>query len=351
MARRPWPAVFISRAKKDRTMKRVQIGRSGLEVTRLGLGTAPLGGLFAPVSDADAEATIAQAWLLGVRYFDTAPLYGFGLAEQRLGGFLRTQPRDAFALSTKVGRLLRADEPSPAEDNHYKGAPSVRPHFDYSYDGVMRSVDESLARLGLDRVDILLVHDPDDHYDAAVSGAFRALQRLRDDGSVRAIGAGMNQSEMLARFAEAVPVDCFLLAGRYTLLDQGSLTTLLPICRERNIGIILGGIYNSGILANPQGKAGLAAKFNYEDADTALVARAKELDALCKQHGTALKAAAIQFVLAHPAVTVALQGARTAAEAADNVAMADAQVPLSFWQELRARNLVDPRAPLPGDAT
>ncbi|WP_407159003.1 aldo/keto reductase [Bradyrhizobium sp. STM 3557] len=327
-------------------MKRVQIGRSGLEVTRLGLGTAPLGGLFAAVSDADAEATIAQAWSLGVRYFDTAPLYGFGLAEQRLGHFLRAQPRDSFALSTKVGRLLRADDASPAEDDHYKGAPSLRPHFDFSYDGVMRSVDESLARLGLDRIDILLVHDPDDHYDAAVSGAFRALQRLRDDGSVRAIGAGMNRSEMLARFAEAVPVDCFLLAGRYTLLDQGALTTLLPICLERNIGIILGGIYNSGILADPYG----AAKFNYEDADAVLVARARELDALCKQHGTALKAAAIQFALAHPAVTVALQGARTALEAADNIAMANAPVPSSFWQELRARNLVDPRAPLPGDS-
>jgi D-threo-aldose 1-dehydrogenase len=326
-------------------MKHVQIGRSGLEVTRLGLGTAPLGGLFAPVSEADAEATIAQAWSLGVRYFDTAPLYGFGLAEQRLGRFLRAQPRDEFVISTKVGRLLRADE-APPEDEHYKGAPSARPHFDYSYDGVMRSVDESLTRLGLDRIDILLVHDPDDYYDAAVSGAFRALQRLREDGRVRAIGAGMNQSEMLARFAEAVPVDCFLLAGRYTLLDQGALTTLFPICLERHIGIILGGIYNSGILADPYGTA----KFNYEDADPALVARARELDALCKQHGTALKAAAIQFALVHPAVTVALQGARTAAEAADNVAMADALVPASFWQELRARNLVDARAPLPGDA-
>jgi D-threo-aldose 1-dehydrogenase len=219
-------------------MKRVQIGKSGLEVTQLGLGTAPLGGLFAEVGDADAEATIAQAWSLGVRMFDTAPLYGFGLAEQRLGGFLRAQPRDSYVLSTKVGRLLRADQAAPAEDDHYKGAPRVRPHFDYSYDGVMRSVDESLERLGLDRIDILLVHDPDDHYDTAVGGAFRALQRLRDDRTIRAIGAGMNQSEMLARFAEAVPVDCFLLAGRYTLLDQGALTTLFPICRERNVDIM-----------------------------------------------------------------------------------------------------------------
>lgn len=325
-------------------MERVRLGRSELELTRLGLGTAPLGGLFAPVTEEDAEATIARAWSLGVRYFDTAPLYGFGLAEQRLGRILRALPRDAYAISTKVGRLLRA-EATAAEDDHYKGAPRLRPQFDFSYDGVMRSVEESLSRLGLDRIDILLVHDPDDHYGDAVGGAFRALQRLREDGSVGAIGAGMNQSEMLVRFAENAPVDCFLLAGRYTLLDQGALTTLFPICLAQNIGIVLGGIYNSGILADPYG----AAKFNYEDADAALVARAQELDALCRQYGTELKAASIQFCLAHPGVTVALQGARSADEAAENVAMAKASVPVSFWQELRARNLVDPRAPLPGD--
>jgi len=327
-------------------MKKVRLGRSALDLTKLGLGTAPLGGLFAPVSELEAEATIASAWSLGVRYFDTAPLYGFGLAEQRLGRFLRAQPRDSFVLSTKVGRLLRTDDPAPAEDDHYKGAPPLRPHFDYSFDGVMRSVDESLTRLGLDRIDILLVHDPDDHYDEAVSGAFRALQRLRDDGTVRAIGAGMNQSEMLARFAETVPVDCVLLAGRYTLLDQDGLRTLMPICLARNIGIILGGIYNSGILANPQA----GATFNYEAADARLIGRARELDALCKRHGTELKAAAIQFAMAHPAVTVALQGARSANEVADNIAMAELPVPPLLWQELRARNLVDPRAPLPGDA-
>ncbi|NPU11299.1 aldo/keto reductase [Bradyrhizobium sp. 83002] len=327
-------------------MHRVRLGRSSLDVTRLGLGTAPLGGLFEPVSDADAEATIAMAWSRGVRFFDTAPLYGFGLAEQRLGAFLRRQPRDGFVISTKVGRLLRPDPSTSAEDPHYKGTPPLRPRFDYSYDGVMRSVEESLVRLGLDRIDILLVHDPDDHYDEALAGAFRALQRLRDDGSIKAIGAGMNQSEMLARFAEAVPVDCFLLAGRYTLLDQGALTALFPVCQRQNIAILLGGIYNSGILANPHGHA----KFNYEDADAALVSRARQLDALCKEHGVNLKAAAIQFCLAHPAVTVGLQGARNAQEAADNLAMAEAVIPTAFWRALRASNLVDARAPLPGEA-
>ena len=325
-------------------MKRAQLAGT-LDVTVMGLGTAPLGGLFAPVSDAGAEATIERAWSLGVRYFDTAPLYGFGLAERRLGRFLRHQERESFAVSTKVGRLLRPSGAAPAEDNHYKGTPAERPKLDYSYDGVMRSVEESLGRLGLDRVDVLLVHDPDEYYDEAVAGAFRALQRLRDDGTVRAIGAGMNQSEMLVRFAEAVPVDCFLLAGRYTLLDQGALKTLFPICLSRKIGIMLGGIYNSGILAGP----GAGAKFNYEDADAALVTRARELEVLCRKHGTELKAAAIQFCMAHPAVTVALQGARTAAEVADNFAMAELPVPPEFWRELRERHLVDAHAPLPGE--
>lgn len=317
-----------------------------LDVTSIGLGSAPLGGLFSPVSDADAQATIERAWSLGVRFFDTAPLYGFGLAERRLGAFLRQQPRESYVISTKVGRLLRAPDGAPDEDEHYKGTPRERPVFDFSHDGVMRSVEESLERLGLDRIDVLLVHDPDDHYDDAVTGAFRALQRLRENGTVKAIGAGMNQSEMLVRFAEAVPVDCFLLAGRYTLLDQGALDALFPLCQAKHIGILLGGLYNSGILANPT----TSAKFNYQDADAALVARALELDALCRKHGTELKAAALQFCMAHPTVTVAVMGARNAGEVADNMAMTEKAVPAAFWQELRARKLVDVRAPLPGGA-
>jgi D-threo-aldose 1-dehydrogenase len=325
-------------------MKRSRLGT--LDVTSIGLGSAPLGGLFSPVSDADAYATLERGWSAGIRFYDTAPLYGFGLAERRLGAFLRQQKRDSYVISTKVGRLLRAPDGAAAEDDHYKGTQRERPVFDFSHDGVMRSVEESLARLGLDRVDVLLVHDPDDHYDEAVAGAFRALQRLRSEGTVKAIGAGMNQSEMPVRFAEAVPVDCFLLAGRYTLLDQSALDALFPVCQAKNIGVLLGGIYNSGILANP----GAGAKFNYEDADAALVARALALDELCRKHRTELKAAALQFCMAHPAVTVAVMGARNAAEVADNIAMSEKTVPQAFWQELRAQNLVDARSPLPGGA-
>jgi D-threo-aldose 1-dehydrogenase len=329
-------------------MNEAWLGRSGLKVTRLGLGTAPLGGLFEPVSDRQAEAAIEQAWSLGIRYYDTAPLYGFGLAERRLGAFLRSQPRDSFVLSTKVGRLLRRRDAPPKEDRHYKGTPEERPKSDYSHDGVLRSVEESLDRLGLDRVDILLVHDPDRHYDAAVSGAFKALERLRSERTIAAIGAGMNQHEMLQRFAEAVPVDCFLMAGRYTVLDHTSaLESFMPLCQREGIGVILGGIYNSGILADPHAAPHGTPKFNYEDADPALVARAQELDALARAHGTSLKAAAIQFGLAHPATSCVLSGGRTAEEVAENAAMAEATVPAAFWRELRERRLVDDHAPLP----
>ncbi len=328
-----------------RPLVRHRLGRTAVEITRLGLGSAPLGGLFSPVSDDDAAATVARAWDLGIRYFDTAPLYGFGLAERRLGAFLRAQPRDSFVLSTKVGRLLRrttTGEPPP--DPAYKGTPPERPVFDFSYDGVMRSLDESLARLGLDRIDILFVHDPDDHHDAAVAGAFRALARLHDDGTVRAIGAGMNQHEMLARFADEAPCDAFLLAGRYTLLDQSARAGLMATCAARGIGLVLGGVYNSGILANPHE----GATFNYQQADPALVTRAQRLDALCRAHGTALKAAAIRFALAHPAVSGVVLGARSAQEIDENVAMAHMDVPRALWADMGREGLVDPEAPLPG---
>jgi D-threo-aldose 1-dehydrogenase len=263
-------------------------------------------------------------------------MYGVGQSEARYGRALRGVPRDDFVLSTKVGRVLR---PGAA------GQPPTWA-FDFSAAGVRASFESSLTRLGLERVDILFVHDPDDHHAQAVAEAFPVLMELRAQGKVKAIGAGMNQWQMELDFARLGFCDCFLLAGRYTLLDQGALDALFPACREKNIGILLGGIYNSGILANPHA----GAKFNYQDADASLVARALELDELCRKHGTQLKAAALQFCMAHPAVTVAVMGARNAAEVADNIAMSEAAVPPAFWQELRARNLVDARAPLPGGA-
>ena len=308
-----------------------RLGESGVNVTLLGLGTAPLGGLYAPVAHEDALRTIDAAWQEGIRFFDTAPLYGHGLAETRLGEALAKRPRDSYVLATKVGRLLRPVKGSAPVNRHYKGTPPVAPVFDFSYDGVMRSVEESLARLELDRIDILHIHDPDDHYDSALAGAYPALAQLRREGVIGAIGAGMNQWEMLQGFAVQGNFDCFLLAGRYTLLDRSAEASFLPMCERKSISIIAGGVYNSGILADP--RAG--AKFNYDDAAPELVERALRLDATCRTHGVPLRAAAIQFPFTHPAVSAVLTGARSEAELRDNVAMFETPVPPGIWDALR----------------
>ena len=300
-------------------------------MTRLGLGTAPLGGLYAPVADEDALRTIDAAWQAGIRFFDTAPLYGHGLAEIRLGEALAGRARDRYALATKVGRLLHPMTSASVESAHYKGTPRVEPKFDFSYEGVMRSVDESLARLKLDRIDVLHIHDPDDHYEGAIGGAYKALAKLRREGTIGAIGAGMNQWQMLQRFAEEADFDCFLLAGRYTLLDRSATASLLPLCERKSISIIAGGVYNSGILADP--RAGT--KFNYEVAPSPLVAEAQRLDGICTAHGVPLKAAAIQFPFTHPAVTAVLTGARSEAEFHENLAMFETPLPPDLWEALQ----------------
>ena len=300
-------------------------------MTQLGLGSAPLGGLFEAVTDDEAHRVVEAAWHAGIRFFDTAPLYGHGLAEQRLGAVLRTKPRDEFVLATKVGRLLRKDAP-PEPGQAFKGTPPVNPVFDFSYDGVMRSVEESLARFGLDRIDVLHIHDPDDHYDEALSGAYRALDHLRSEGTIKAVGAGMNQSEMLVRFAREANFDCFLLAGRYSLLDRSGATELLPLCVERHIGVIAGGVFNSGILADPRP----GATYNYQPAPPALLQRAMELKAVCDRHGVDMKAAALQFPLRHPAVAAVLTGPRSVAEIDENIRMFETPIPDDLWPEVGA---------------
>lgn len=311
------------------------------ELSQLGLGTAPLGGLYHPVSDEDAMRVVDAAWRHGIRFFDTAPMYGNGSAERRLGTVLRGKPRDSYVLATKVGRLLRLPATPQGEDAYYKGTPPERPIFDFSHDGVMRSFEESLARLGLDRIDILHIHDPDAHEAEAMSGAYRALARLRAEGVIRAVGAGMNQWQMLARFAEAGAFDCFLLAGRYTLLDQSALPGLLATCARRGVRILAGGVYNSGLLADPRP----GAKFNYDDAPPEMVERAQRLAALCHAHGVPLKAAAIQFPGFHPVVASTLTGARSVAELDETVAMSRIALPPALWDDLRAQGLLDPAAP------
>ena len=283
------------------------------------------------MADDEAHRVVEAAWQAGIRFFDTAPLYGHGLAEQRLGAVLRAKPREEFVLATKVGRLLRADAP-PEPGQAYKGVPPVNPTYDFSYDGVMRSVEESLTRLGLDRVDVLHIHDPDEHFEEALAGAYRALDRLRAEGTIRAVGAGMNQAEMLVRFAREADFDCFLLAGRYTLLDRTGAAELLPLCVEKSIAIIAGGVFNSGILANPRP----GTTFNYQPAPPELVDRALRMQEICARHGVELKAAAIQFPLRHPAVASVLTGCRSVREVEENVRMFQAPIPSSLWDELDA---------------
>ena len=321
--------------------ERVPLGGTRLTVTRLGLGTAPLGGLFAPVADADARGTVERAYELGLRFFDTAPLYGHGLAEERLGRALRQRPRHEFVLATKVGRLLRAAAPPDPSQFHdgepfYKVTSPFNPMFDFTYDGVMRSVEESLRRLGLDRIDILHIHDPDRHYEDAVRGAYLALDRLRQDGTIGAVGVGMNQSEMLARFAREVRVDCVLVAGRYTLLDQTAVRELLPLCLDRRIAVIAGGVYNSGILADP--RAG--ATFDYIPARPEMVERAHRLESACCRHGVPLKAAALQFPLGHAAVVSVLIGCRSPVEVEENVRLFRTEIPAALWAQLRREGLI-----------
>jgi D-threo-aldose 1-dehydrogenase len=320
---------------------RVGLGRTRLQVTRLGLGTAPLGGLYTEVSDSAAYTVVDRAYELGLRYFDTAPLYGHGLAERRTGEVLRTKPRNDFVLSTKVGRLLRPGALSP--DGQFKGTPPVVPVFDFSYDATLRSVEESLFRLGLDKVDMLLIHDPDQHYEAARSGAYPALERLRSEGVVRAIGVGMNQAEMLARFARETNIDCVLVAGRYTLLDQVALTELLPLCEERGIAVIVGGVFNSGILARPAA----GAPYNYAPAAAEIVERAQRIEAVCARFGVPVKAAALQFPLAHPAVTCVLTGCRSVAELEENIALFELDLPAELWPALKREGLLREPTPVP----
>jgi D-threo-aldose 1-dehydrogenase len=335
--------------------ERVSVGRTGLSMTRLGLGAAPLAGLYREVRDEDAIALIDHAWDIGIRSFDAAPLYGYGNGERRMGAALQQRPRDEFAFSTKVGRLAVPRDRIPrgadvdrqmqgsVEDAYYKGTPPVRMVFDYSYDGVMRSVEESLRRLGLPRVDILYIHDPDDHWEQAISGAWPALRRLRDEGVVKAVGAGMNQVPMLVRFARETDMDLFMVAGRYTLLDPSALDELMPLCVERGIGVVIAGVMNSGILADP----GPNATFNYQPAPSEWVDRATRLREACAELGVPIKAAAVQFALAHPAVVSLIAGVRTIEHLDDYPDLMRTPIPASFWDELRARRLIPESAPVP----
>jgi D-threo-aldose 1-dehydrogenase len=321
--------------------EKVPLGGTGVTVTRLGMGLAPIGGLFTPVGDAGATSAIDTAWQLGMRLFDTAPLYGAGLSERRTGAALRARNRDEFTLATKVGRRLVPG--GDAGTDIWSEPSGASPTWDFSAQGVRAQHRESLERLGLDRIDILHLHDPDEHFRAARDEALPALAELRGQGLIGAVSAGMNQSAMLTEFARTGQFDCFLLAGRYTLLDQSGLTDLLPECVRRGISVICGGVYNSGLLADPDRNS----TFDYHAAPPAIVAKARAMAQVCARHGIPLRAAALQFPLAHPAVASVLIGMRSAAEAADAAAMAALDIPGALWHDLIRAGLLDPEVPHP----
>jgi D-threo-aldose 1-dehydrogenase len=327
-------------------MRRTRLGHSAVEITELSFGAAGIGNLYAPVGHDDALAAVDAAWEAGIRAFDTAPHYGLGLAERRLGEALRARPRDTYTLSTKVGRLL---EPCPADGDdlaHGFAVPADhRRVWDFSADGVRRGIEESLLRLGLDRVDVVHLHDPDDHEEAALRHAYPALEALRAEGVVRAIGAGMNQAAMLARFVRDTDIDAVLCAGRCTLLDQSALAELLPAAAARGRSVVVGGVFNSGLLADPRP----GARFDYATAPPHLVERALRMKAVAERHGVPLRAAALHYPLGRPAVAGVVTGARSAAEVRDTADLLAVPVPPALYDEMRAEGLLRDTPP-PGGA-
>jgi D-threo-aldose 1-dehydrogenase len=330
---------------------RRRLGWSKLTLTTIGLGGAPLGNLFQPVAEADAAATVDAAWAAGLRYFDTAPLYGHGLGERRMGAALKERPRSEFTLSSKVGRLLVPD--AAADGGTYVSVPPFRPVFDYSHDGALRSVEASLERLGLERIDLLLIHDidgfthgPDEQprrYREAMAGAYRALEGLRRAGTVGAIGLGVNDWRVCERAVEDGDFDAFLVAGRYTLLEQEPLDTFLPLCLRRGIGVIAAGVFNSGILATGPVSA---AMYNYHPAPPEILDRARRIERICLAHRVTLAAAALRFPLLHPAITSVVLGMRRASEVAHNQALLGQAIPDALWRDLKTAGLLHPQAPV-----
>jgi D-threo-aldose 1-dehydrogenase len=338
--------------------------RTGLSLSRLGFGGAPLGNLNRRLDDAEAVAAVTAAIDAGASLLDTSPLYGQGLSAARIGTALRRTGRDRVVLSTKVGRILepaRGDaglggsSPGGGGRARYVDALPFVPRFDYSYDGAMRSLEQSLLLLGTDRVDIVLIHDVDGwthgaeavdaRFAEAMDGAYRALERLRSEGVIRAIGVGLNEAAMAARFARAGDIDAVLLAGRYSLLEQGALDDFLPLADDKGIAVLMGGVFNSGVLATGPVEGAL---YNYRPAPPDILERVGRIEAVCRRHGTPLAVAAARFPLGHPAVASVVLGMVTPAEVARNVAAFDTAVPAALWSELVAEGLLRPDAPIPG---
>ncbi|MDX6752105.1 aldo/keto reductase [Geminicoccaceae bacterium 1502E] len=336
-------------------LRKREIGRTGLHVTVLGLGGAPLGDFYEKLPEDQASATVETAWGRGIDLFDTAPLYGHGLSEHRFGHVLRRRPRDSYVLSTKVGRFLLPAEPAAIDRGIWQGGLNMRTVVDYSYDGTLRAVDQSFQRLGIEKIDILLIHDVDiwthgsreayeQRYREALNGAWRALAELRSQGVVKAIGMGVNETEPCLRLAQDADPDLFLLAGRYTLLEQAGLGDLLPLARRKGFSFLLGGPYNSGILATG---AVPGAKYNYRDAPPEIMERVRRIETVCERHAVPLKAAAIQFPLGLDRVASIVPGAVRPEEVEENVRLITRPIPGELWQELKEERLLHEDCPVP----
>jgi len=339
----------------DPTAKR-RLGRTGVELTQLGFGGAGLGDLFEKVSEADAELTLATAWNSGIRYFDTAPWYGRGQSEHRNGRFLYRQPRRNFVLSTKVGRVLRAPrDPEAFDPAGWVGGLHFEHRFDYSYDGIMRAYEDSIQRLGMSRIDLMVIHDLDFWFHATeqkvtaylgqlFTSGWRALAELKAAGQIRGIGAGINELGMMPRFLDLVDLDFFLVAMRYTLLEQETLEVELPRCADRGVGIVIGGVFNSGILATG---AVPGAKYNYADATPEVMERVRRIEAVCRRHDVPLAAAALQFPMGHPSVASVIPGGLQPGHVERNVAQFRLNIPAALWAELKAEKLLREDSPVP----
>lgn len=323
------------------------LGRAGLSAHPHSLGTAALGNLYRAVRDEEAVDAVDAAWERGVRYFDTAPHYGLGLAEERLGRALAAHSREDFIVSTKVGRLVVETGAYPGQkDDQGFDVPKNRVRvLDYSRDGVLRSIEDSLRRMRLDRIDVVFVHDPDAHYREAMEGAFPALEELRAAGVIRSYGAGMMQSAMLTDFIRNTEADIMMVAGCYSLLDQPALHDLLPLARERDVSVVVAGVFASGILAAP--RATPASHYQYRPAPPEIVDRVNAIAAICQAHGTTLPVVAAQFALGHPAISSVCLGARDRSQVERNAALLDAAVPDDLWPDLVTAGFLDAAAPVP----
>ena len=331
-----------------------KFGRAGFDITDMGFGAAPIGNFLRPIPEHEAGAMIDRAWDAGMRYFDTAPYYGHGLSELRLGHYLRWKPRRDYVISSKVGRVLTAARREDIDFKPWVDGAAFKSRFDYSYDGTMRSFEDSLQRLGLEHIDILFIHDADVfthgaemqkvYFRQAMDGCYRALIKLREQGLVKAVGVGVNNWEVMLDFMKAGDFDTLLVAGRYTLLEQEALNELLPLCERRGTAIVIGGGFNGGILATG---AVPGAKWNYAPAPAHIMEKVRKIEAVCARYKVPLAAAALQFLLAHPAVASHVPGTRTVEQMNQNLALVAHPIPKAFWQELKSEGLLRQDAPVP----